>query len=244
MPNRDQVAGPLFQMQRSRCTISASRRLARASGKPGPGAADPCCARPGAAGAHAGDGRLSQPPRPHVFCSAPGGSPYYRVEWALYPNLAMDLIVPQLAQVYRRRDRLAGFPARGARSWSSAAPWRSNMPSSAGSGFPALPPSCSFIACLSPGASSTSKWRSASPCGGSPPCWRSQSGPGRCGWRSTRCSWRRCSRRISSLSASMAPCWACMNCGGPGNATRPCRQRRCGCSCSPRRPLPCLRSWS
>ena len=29
----------------------------------------------------------------------PDANPYYEVAWALYPNLAMDLLVPQLARL-------------------------------------------------------------------------------------------------------------------------------------------------
>jgi hypothetical protein len=31
---------------------------------------------------------------------SPAANPYYRVEWAIYRNLALDLVVPQLAQVF------------------------------------------------------------------------------------------------------------------------------------------------
>jgi hypothetical protein len=34
-----------------------------------------------------------------MYLIAAGGSPYYQVEWALYPNLAMDLIVPQMGRL-------------------------------------------------------------------------------------------------------------------------------------------------
>jgi len=34
-----------------------------------------------------------------MYLISAGGSPYYRVEWALYPNLAMDLIVPRLGRL-------------------------------------------------------------------------------------------------------------------------------------------------
>jgi hypothetical protein len=35
-----------------------------------------------------------------MYLIAAGGSRYYQVEWALYPNLAMDLIVPQLGKLF------------------------------------------------------------------------------------------------------------------------------------------------
>jgi hypothetical protein len=44
-----------------------------------------------------------------MYLLSAGGSPYYRVEWALYPNLAMDLIVPQLAQVFGVETALRVF---------------------------------------------------------------------------------------------------------------------------------------
>jgi hypothetical protein len=34
-----------------------------------------------------------------MYLISAGGSPYYRIEWALYPNLAMDLIVPQMGRL-------------------------------------------------------------------------------------------------------------------------------------------------
>lgn len=29
----------------------------------------------------------------------PDANPFYQVEWAIYPNLAMDLLIPQLARL-------------------------------------------------------------------------------------------------------------------------------------------------
>jgi hypothetical protein len=37
----------------------------------------------------------------HVYSESerPDANPYYEVTWALYPNLAMDLLVPQMARL-------------------------------------------------------------------------------------------------------------------------------------------------
>ena len=40
----------------------------------------------------------------------PNENPYYVVTWKLYPNLAMDIIVPVLAQFTKRRNRDKGVP--------------------------------------------------------------------------------------------------------------------------------------
>lgn len=59
-------------------------------------------ASPRAADPVSGDGRLSQSPRPHVYSEPERRArcqPVLRGAWGLYPNLTMDLLVPQIARL-------------------------------------------------------------------------------------------------------------------------------------------------
>ena len=139
-------------------------------------------------------------------------NPYYEISFALYPNLAMDLIVPQLARfleveratrffffgsqvlivagaitlewTVKRRHEMAG----SRRCWRCR-PRRSRSGSRTSSSASELP-------------------FSASPRGS-----RASTADGRSDWPSMRCSSVPCSWLTSSPSGFMAWCWDSTSCG-------------------------------